>query len=116
MFAESVDRGKLSKQNLEFLLLSPGRVGPQEVKKHHTAEHGDGHGGRDAEDGEAAQPGVHGREHQQLQLGGQVSVSSLLHGRLVRGTGTEPPPEVSGPGSLVFHHQLSRPFQSSLTS
>lgn len=59
----------------------PIRVGPQEVKKYHPAEYGNGNGSRNAEDGETAEPRVHGWQHQQLQLRGEVS-GVLLHGTL----------------------------------
>lgn len=69
----------LSKTRCLFAFF-PIRVGPQEVKEYHPAEYGNGNGSRNAEDGETAEPGVHGRQHQQLQLRGEVS------GVLLRGT------------------------------
>lgn len=45
----------------------------QEVTQHDPEEHGDGAGGGDAQqDDSPGQPGVHRRQHEQLQLGGKV--------------------------------------------
>lgn len=85
MYLQSPYPGKLSEKkkkerNLELLLLSPARVRPQEVEKHHPEKHWDRNGSWDEEDGEAAKPGVHGRQHQQLQLRGKVSGSAHARG------------------------------------
>lgn len=71
---------KRKNKHLELLLLSLARVRPQEVEKHHPEKHRDRNGSWDEEDGEAAKPGVHGRQHQQLQLRGKVSGSAYAQG------------------------------------